>query len=120
MMRASKLLVLKAGWIVAVIAVLGWALWKLKAGGLSETLEYEVGLANLILMGALSFPLGPAVLFALDRAVDVIYPSLVKGDSSAEVLLVWVACVVGGYVQWFIIVPAAYRKLRKKLQSRSK
>jgi hypothetical protein len=119
-MRIPTFFIVKVGWITAVTAVLAWTLWKLKIGGLSDTLEYEAGLANLILMGALSFPLGPAVLFMLDRAIDVIYPSLLEGNRSAEVILVWTACAVGGYIQWFILFPAAYRKLRKKLQSRSK
>lgn len=118
-MQASRLLVVKVGWIVAVAAVLIWALWKIGAGGLNETLEYEIGLANLIFMSALSFPLGPVVLFVLDRAADIIHPSLFEGRGATEIVFVWTACAVGGYIQWFIVVPRVYRKLRKKLRNYS-
>lgn len=118
-MRASKLLVVKTGWVVAVAAVLVWALGKIRAGGLSETLEYEVGLAHLIFVGALSFPLGPAVLFVLYRAVKIIHPSLLEGGGTAEIVFVWTACVISGYIQWFILLPSAYKKLRQRLHSRN-
>ena len=115
-MRVSKLHVVKVGWMTASIAVLAWALWRLNIGELNETREYEIGLANFIYMGALSFPLGPIVLFVFGRAIDTIAPSWLGDNSFAEVLVVWIACAVGGYIQWFIIVPSVYRELKKKLK----
>jgi nitrogen fixation-related uncharacterized protein len=116
-MRISKTLVLKVAWIIIAAVVLVWALWKLKTGQLTDALKYEVGLAHLILMSALSFPLGPVVLFVLDRVINLAQPSLfADGGSRSEVILVWISCVAGGYVQWFIVVPTVYGKVRKRLQ----
>ena len=112
-----KSTMVKMGWIVAAVVVLLWAFWRLKAGGRTSAIEHEIGFVHLILMSVLSFPAGPAVLFVLDGAVDVVYPSLHSGKSPvAEVVFVWFSCVVGGYVQWFVVLPSAYRKLRKKLR----
>src|SRR3546814_3957473 len=57
-------------WLFAAVDALLWALWKLKAGAESSSIECEIGLAHLVLMSALSFPVGPAILFVL-RPVEI-------------------------------------------------
>src|SRR3546814_5046517 len=55
---------------------------------------------------------------ALVKSVDAVDPSLHgSGNAVEEVLLVWIACVVGGYVQWFVVLPCAYRRLTKGRRS---
>src|SRR3546814_13532766 len=69
-MQISKFAIARMLWLFAAVAALLWALWKLKAGAESSSIEFEIGLAHLVLMSALSFPLGPAILFVL-RPVEI-------------------------------------------------
>src|SRR3546814_4963764 len=69
-MQISKFAIARMLWLFAAVAALLWALWKLKAGAESSSIEFEIGLAHLVLMSALSFPLGPAILFFL-RPVEI-------------------------------------------------
>src|SRR3546814_4569467 len=69
-MQISKFAIARMLWLFAAVAALLWALWKLKAGAESSSIEFEIGPAHLVLMSALSFPLGPAILFVL-RHVEI-------------------------------------------------
>src|SRR3546814_6859730 len=69
-MQISKFAIARMLWLFAAVAALLWALWQLKAGAESSSIEFEIGLAHLVLMSALSFPLGPAILFVL-RPVEI-------------------------------------------------
>src|SRR3546814_15392161 len=56
---------------------------------------------------------------ALVKSVDAVDPSLHGSGNAVEaVLLVWIECVVGGYVQWFVVLPCAYRRLTSSEERR--
>src|SRR3546814_7319987 len=69
-MQISKFAIARMLWLVVAVVALLCALWKLKAGAESSSIEFEIGLAHLVLMSALCFPLGPAILFVL-RPVEI-------------------------------------------------
>ncbi len=79
--------------------------------------DSEVTVLFHLRMLIITFPIG-YVFYVLLTAIHVSD----FGFISQQIWLVifWLTFSLLGYVQWFIIVPSVYRKLKKKLQSRSK
>src|SRR3546814_13585124 len=87
-MQISKFAIARMLWLFAAVAALLWALWKLKAGAESSSIEFEIGLAHLVLMSALSFRLGPAILFVL-RTVEIHREFMTAAARWTMALKVW-------------------------------
>src|SRR3546814_10554679 len=87
-MQISKFAIARMLWLFAAVAALLWALWKLKAGAESSSIEFEIGLAHLVMMSALSFPLGPAILFVL-RPVEIHREFMTAAARWTRELKVW-------------------------------
>ncbi len=110
---------LRLGWTIAVASVLLWVLLKLSDTSLGDDLKREVGIGNLLLMSLLSFPLGPILLFFADRVLDLFTDRwFAEGTYLSEAIYIWIVCTVAGYVQWFVLFPIGYRKLRMVFHSR--
>jgi hypothetical protein len=110
---------LRLGWAVAAVGVLLWVLMKLSDASLGVDLKREVGFGTLLLMSLLSLPLGPILLLFVDRLLDLFavrWPP--ENAHLTEAIYVWIVCTVAGYVQWFVLIPIGYRKLRTVIRAR--
>jgi hypothetical protein len=73
----------------------------------------------LLLMSLLSLPLGPILLFFIDRMLDILTIRWPAQDAYlTEAVYIWVVCVAAGYVQWFVLLPIGYQKLRMMILAR--
>ena len=101
---------------MAVLTVLIWALWHLEVLKLSDNLRDEAVFGTLFFMLTLSFPTGPLLLFVMHQVIHLAYPGLFEGTGSvvtAEALFTWITCFIGGYLQWFVLVPSIYARFKK-------
>lgn len=76
----------------------------------------EVTVLFHLRMLIITFPIG-YVFYVLLTAIHM--PDFGFISQQISLMIFWLIFSILGYVQWFIIVPAAYRKLRKKWPSRS-
>lgn len=105
--RSSKLL-LKIVWLIVALLILATSLLDFY-NFTDELLAREIGFRHLVLMSIISLPIGPAVLFVVDKLVEI------RSSGLSEIIGIWVSCVVGGYIQWFYMLPkvVGYIKRRK-------
>lgn len=91
---------------IYVLALLVILIWNIYAYQISEVeqLRFEIGLRHLLLMCALTFPIGPVFLFLTTQIMSV------KLTGFSEIAVVWAACVVGSLVQWVVIFPVLTSK----------
>ena len=80
---------------------------------------HDMPLALLVFMAARSFPLGLVVL----PVVGTIWPTVVSTFGSSYVpfcdeLPLWLAAVVVGYWQWFIVIPRLAQWLKSRRTQR--
>jgi hypothetical protein len=101
---------LKIAWLTIALLILATSLLDFY-DATNEQLAREIGFRHLVLMSLMSLPIGPAVLFVVDKLVDI------RSSGLNEIIAIWISCVVGGYIQWFYLIPKAigYLKRRKKV-----
>jgi len=106
--RLSKFL-LKIIWLSIALLVFATSLLDIHSST-DELLAREIGLRHLVLMSLISLPIGPAILFVVDKFVEI------RSSGMSEIIGVWISCVIGGYIQWFYFIPkvVSYIKRRKK------
>jgi hypothetical protein len=98
-MSLRKLSITKAVlccWLLACLAVLVFAYFH---QGQSEATQ---GFG--IVMACLTFPLGAGAGMLAIASLGALYPSGFAGSA-----LFWVISVIGGYLQWFVIVPRVFK-----------
>ena len=100
---------IKVLWLIACVSVLVLTLlyhgpkWR------------DAVIAEVILMTTLSFPIGYVVAY-------LTFGTLIGGNKATElqeILSYWSVLFVVGYLQWFVLVPALVRWLRKKFGNNS-
>ena len=65
-------------------------------------IQFEIGLRHLILISILSIPVGPILLFVVVRLLNFKLPGIY------EIFEIWILSLVGGYIQWFIVLHRIY------------
>lgn len=93
-------------YVLSLLVILIWNIYAYQVSDV-EQLRFEIGLRHLLLMCALTFPIGPAVLFLVTQIMSV------KLTGVSDIGVVWLACVVGGLVQWVVIFPRLISKFRR-------
>ena len=101
---------LKIAWLAVVVLILTTSLLDFHDAN-NEQLAREVGFRHLVLMSLVSLPIGPAVLFVVDKLVDI------RSSGLSEIFAIWVSCVIGGYIQWFYLIPRAKSYLLRRKQA---
>lgn len=86
-------------WLVLAVLALGSALMLLKAG--QKDADIVLAYALLILTFPTGFIVGPMMGSAL------------SWDSTSSILIYWSVSVIVGYVQWFVLVPLAIKRVRE-------
>ena len=106
----------RAAWLVACCVVLIW--WSFAYGmsdTLSATLKNEAQVYLLIPMVVLSFPAG--LLWVVVLAGVLRLASTIGLDTTWSPLVhaafIWLGCVIFGYVQWFLVVPALVARRKR-------
>jgi hypothetical protein len=101
-------------WGIACIGVLVICFLKLDSS--------SVELFLLMGMNVLTFPAGYVFALAfsafgqiIETLIDV---RLTSANRVFEMLIIWIGFVAVGYVQWFLLVPWAWRKTRNRLGRR--
>ena len=98
--------------------------WLLICGGVLLSLLFhpkawedpEVTVLFHLQMLIITFPIG-YVFYVLLTAIQVSDSGFI--NQQIWLMIFWLSFSLLGYVQWFIIIPGLYRKLRKKLRSRN-
>lgn len=101
-MNLKKIQILKLVWITCFTLVILSVLDSVQ--DVSQT--HELGVFILVLLGILSFPLGPFLLYLVTALPTIDYQS----SFGLEVFVISICCFIGGYFQWFIILPKIINK----------
>ena len=104
--RFSKLLLIIV-WLSVALLILATSLLDFH-DSTDELLAREIGFRHLVLMSIISLPIGPAVLFVVDKLVDI------RSSGMSEIIGIWVSCVIGGYIQWFHLMPKIFGYIRHR------
>jgi drug/metabolite transporter (DMT)-like permease len=95
--------------IIWVCLVIGLTLYfKVESSNLesdSQVQLFEVGLLALIVLGILSFPVGVFILLLATWIFRAINPEAGNIDTEMTIWLSGLSCLIGGYFQWFYLVP---------------
>ena len=97
---------LAAAWAAACLGVLafGWAKQHLQS--MPE--------AVVLMMGFLSFPVSFAVAPAVGALQDLAKSALhIDYDRFMDILPIWAALSLAGYLQWFVLLPWLFRRGRR-------
>jgi hypothetical protein len=110
------LLVVRAAWAIAMVAVLAW--WLSGGVGSSDStrsLGGERHLLAMLALIALTFPLGLAwaVLLNLAGYLWVLTATDLAVPDALLTCMVWLGFFGLGYLQWFKLVPALVRRWRR-------
>ncbi len=109
-LRPRLALLAKVVWVLGSAAILIVMSARYDASGLSGQADIEFRLA--MMMGTLSFPAGIVAAVAHNLCVDRhVFPSGRNGMMGS-----WALFFIAGYVQWFVLVPAARVWLKKRAQ----
>ncbi len=103
----TQMRIIKIAWLAVMAVILIWGLIDY-FGVQSQQLEFEVGLKYLVLLSILSLPLGPIFLIVVVRLLGVRFPGIY------ELMEIWLLCLVGGYLQWFVLAPKIYQAVIRK------
>jgi hypothetical protein len=99
--------IIKSAWLVVMAAILICGLIDY-FGVQSQQLQFEVGLKYLVILSVLSLPLGPILLFVVVRLLGLRFSGIY------ELMEIWLLCLIGGYIQWFVLMPRIYQASKKK------
>lgn len=99
--------IIKIAWLTVMAAILIWGLMDY-FGAQSQQLQFEVGLKYLVILSVLSLPLGPILLFVVGRLLGLRFSGIY------ELIEIWSLCLIGGYLQWFVLAPRIYQASKKK------
>jgi hypothetical protein len=98
-----------AVWVGLVVAILGWT--SLSYSGQPDPgLREEILFRHFVINSVISFPTSLAVGFLAEKAFEL----LGGATGWAHVFLVSVVCLVSGYVQWLVALPALIRRWRRR------
>lgn len=75
---------------------------------------FELGMAHFFICMMFSFPLG-WVFFVLAFSVAKIF---LDPQGVAELVIIWMSAFIGGYIQWFYVVPKITSIVKQKLASK--
>ena len=98
-------------WVALILGALVWAMYSLNVTA-EPQLRQELILRHISVMLVLSFPLGfvsGGFLWWL-----VVLVNLRPSGEFAEVLVIWVTLVISSYMQWFLVAPGLWRRLKGK------
>jgi len=101
-MRLKKVQICKLVWVSCFTLIIVPYLGSIQ----NVTQTYEQGLFILVLLGLLSFPLGPLLLYFVTTLQIIEY----QNSFVLELIVISVSCFIGGYAQWFIILPRIINK----------
>ena len=101
-MRLKKIQICKLVWVSCFTLVTFPFLGAVQ----NVTQTFEQGLFILVLLGLLSFPLGPLLLYFVTTLQIIEY----QNSFVLELIVISVSCFIGGYAQWFIILPRIINK----------
>ena len=115
-MPATSTKILRAAWVVAMVAVLlSWL-----SGNVSDppatALSGERHLLALLMLVALTFPLGLAWALVLNLTAYLMASTgqAVSVPDAWLALAVWFGFFVLGYLQWFKLIPSLLRRWRAR------
>lgn len=97
-MDTTRIRILKIVWVTLALVILAWTLVDYY-GATIDQLKFEIGLRHLILISVICFPLGPVLLLVVVRVFGIKFPGVY------EIFEVWILSFVGGYYQWFKLLP---------------
>src|SRR5258708_37103925 len=92
-------------WIVACVGMLIFA-WVQQS-------IHDMPVAFIWLMIFLTFPIGYAVALIVG-ILSSTFPGTGTYHPFWDVVPMWIALTVAGYAQWFVLLPAAWRRVRGK------
>lgn len=101
-------------WLVITIVSISYFYMKaLTIDSHVQILSYEIELLAFIVLVILSFPLGFISLWLIVLLMRIFYPEHADFDASLNILLIGSSCLIGGYLQWFYMLPKAIKKYSK-------
>ena len=106
-------------WLSAGLAMLGIVLWGYTSGPITSR-EPTLALLGVLLM--LSFPsgflgaLGAGFLSDASRGTSI---HVLFDNAYLEVLVMWVCITATGWLQWFVVLPLIFRRIRSWLDEAS-
>ncbi len=98
-------------WVTLCITALWWFVDNPEAW-----IDPEATVLCIFVMLTITFPIG-IVYWSILSVLAVAIPDPNLGRE-VELALIWIGFVVVGYVQWALLVPWGYRKLKEALQTR--
>ena len=105
--RLSTSFLTKIAWLIITLVILSTSVFDYHDAA-NEQLEREIGFRHLVLMSLVSLPIGPVVLFFVDRLVEI------RSSGLYEIIAIWASCVIGGYIQWFYLLPKTMKRVRHR------
>lgn len=96
-------------WLIIAVMILATSLFDF-INSTDELLKREIGFRHLLLMSFISLPVGPALLFIVDKLIAI------RSSGLSEIFGVWISCIIGGYFQWFYLVPKIVGYVRRRNQ----
>jgi hypothetical protein len=106
-------------WFLLVGVILIWTIVAY-SGEIDATYRREILLRHLLLMITLSTPIGWLLMFIL--GVLFYWIENWFGLQTTEIvnaILVSVVCGIGGYIQWFVLLPWLWRKWKARCACKS-
>lgn len=102
-----------AGWLFVVLSIFAWTADSYHSQK-SATLQLEIILRHAIVMQVLCMPFGLILTIFLGTLLDLLGLHLTGLN---DALFITLACGIGGYIQWFVVLPAVIAVLGKRGQS---
>ena len=97
-------------WVVLVGAVFAWT-FAAYSGEADAVFRGEILIRHGLLMIVLSMPSGLLLLLVLGSLAGWLG---ISTTGIADAVLASIACGIGGYLQWFLLLPWLWRKLKAR------
>lgn len=105
----------RVAWVIGVSFLIAWFIFKSINDGVSRTALFEIELSAFICFGSISFPLGPMAAWVINAFATLFQVEVPDVHSSTiSIFVAGITCLVGGYIQWFHIVPTLVSYFKKK------
>jgi hypothetical protein len=92
-----------------VVAILGWTSLSYNSQP-DPGMREEILLRHFFINSAISFPTSLAVGFMVEKLFELFG----EANGLVQAILVSIVCVVSGYLQWLVALPALIRRVRRR------